>query len=106
MDINLTKWPWHAQVGAFVLLGLAVVGAFSTYYEAPIREDMARRQAQLVALRAEIDKGYATARRLPEFRRQVAELESRLDELNAVLPGEKDAADLRGSSRRRRSSRT
>jgi len=35
-----------------------------------------------------------TARKLPEFRAQVGELEARLNNLKAVLPEEKDAADL------------
>ncbi len=46
------------------------------------------------SLRADISKGLATAKQLPEFRAQVADLEARLDNLQAVLPDEKDAADL------------
>ena len=36
----------------------------------------------------------ATAKKLPEFRAEVGDLEHRLDTLRAVLPEEKDAADL------------
>ncbi len=92
--MSLTKLPWYAQIGAFVVLALAGIGAFYSCYEAPMRADMAARQAQRLALRADINKGYATAKRLPVFRAEVADLESRLDNLNAVLPSEKDAADL------------
>ena len=35
-----------------------------------------------------------TARRLPEFRRQVADLEAQLERLRPVLPSEKDVAEL------------
>ena len=94
MELSLTKLPWYAQIGAFVVLALASIGAFYSYYEAPMRADMAARQTQLLALRADINKGYATAKRLPVFRAEVADLEKRLDNLNAVLPSEKDAADL------------
>ena len=94
MDISLTKLPWHAQIGAFVLLAAAGCGAFYYYYEMPTHEEMAGRQQQLSGLRADIQKGLNTARKLPEFRSQVAELESRLSNLRAVLPEEKDAADL------------
>ena len=45
-------------------------------------------------LRADIAKGRATAQKLPEFRAQVGDLESRLESLREVLPEEKDAADL------------
>jgi type IV pilus assembly protein PilO len=94
MNISLAKLPWYAQIGAFVLLAGSGVGAFFYYYEAPMRADMATRRAQLATLRADVTKGYATAKRLPEFRAQVTELEARLANLKSVLPEEKDAADL------------
>ncbi len=94
MDISLTKLPWYAQVGAFVLLAGAGIGAFTYYYEKPTRAEMATREQQLKSLRADIDKGLTTAKKLPEFRAQVDDLEARLVNLRAVLPEEKDAADL------------
>ena len=94
MELSLTKLPWYAQVGAFVALAVGGCGAFVYYYEMPVRADMATQQALLVSLRADITKGLATARQLPEFRSGVADLEGRLQNLKAVLPEEKDAADL------------
>jgi type IV pilus assembly protein PilO len=94
MNISLAKLPWYAQVGAFVALGVAACGAFVYYYEMPARADMESRQNQLKQLQAAIQKGQQTARQLPEFRAQVSELQARLDGLKAVLPAEKDAADL------------
>jgi type IV pilus assembly protein PilO len=94
MKISFSKVPWYAQVGVFVLLAAGGIGAFYYYYEAPTRASMADRQKKLVVLRADISKGYATAKRLPEFRAQVTELEARLENLKSVLPDEKDVADL------------
>jgi type IV pilus assembly protein PilO len=94
MDISLTKLPWWGQIVAFVILAFAGCGAFYYYFEMPAHEDMRSRQQQLVALRADITKGLETAKKLPEFRSQVSELETRLAGLRAVLPEEKDAADL------------
>lgn len=94
MNISLTRLPWYAQIGAFVALAVGGCGAFYYYIEMPMRADMAARQMQLTALRGDIVKGLATAKKLPEFRSQVAELESRLQNLKAVLPEEKDASDL------------
>ena len=94
MQLTLTKLPWYAQVGAFVALAAAGCGMFYYYYEQPARTDMASRQTQLTALRADISKGLTTAKKLPEFRQQVTDLESRLANLKAILPEEKDAADL------------
>src|SRR5216684_779979 len=94
MQLSLTKLPWYAQVGAFVALAVGACGAFYYYYELPAQADMATRQTQLNALRADIAKGLTTARQLPQFRAEVTDLQARLDNLKAVLPAEKDAADL------------
>lgn len=94
MNISLSKMPWYAQVGAFIALAIAGGVAFYWYFEGPLREDMVARRQQLVILRADISKGQATAKKLPEFRAQVSDLENRLESLKAVLPEEKDAADL------------
>ena len=94
MDISLTKLPWYAQLAAFALLGVAGVGIFYVYFEKDARTELVARQSQLDMLRADIAKGRATAQKLAEFRAQVTDLEGRLDSLRAVLPEEKDAADL------------
>jgi type IV pilus assembly protein PilO len=94
MQLTLTKLPWYAQVGAFVALAVLGCGMFYYYYEQPVRADIDSRQTQLQALRADITKGLTTAKKLPEFRQEVTDLESRLANLKAILPEEKDAADL------------
>ena len=94
MQLTLTKLPWYAQVGAFVALAAVGCGIFYYYYEQPVRADIDSRQTQLQALRADITKGLTTAKKLPEFRQEVTDLESRLANLKAILPEEKDAADL------------
>jgi type IV pilus assembly protein PilO len=94
MDISLTKLPWYAQIGAFVALSVVGVVLFYYYYEVPARADIASREVTLKALRADVAKGQATEKKLPEFRAQVTELEDRLASLSEVLPEEKDGADL------------
>ena len=94
MDISLAKLPWYAQVGAFLMLAIAGVGVFVWYYELPFHEDLEAREVQLTALKNDIAKGQATAKQLGQFRAEVDDLEARLGSLRAVLPEEKDAADL------------
>ena len=94
MQLTLTKLPWYAQIGAFVALAAVGCGIFYYYYEQPVRADIDSRQTQLQALRADITKGLTTAKKLPEFRQEVTDLEGRLANLKAILPEEKDAADL------------
>lgn len=94
MDISLSKLPWYAQIGAFVVVsGLAVFG-FWKFYVAEMQADIDTRQTRLTALKTDIAKGVATARRLPQFQSEVAELERRLENLRAVLPEQKDVADI------------
>jgi type IV pilus assembly protein PilO len=94
MDLNLNKLPWYGQVGLFVALALAGAGVFYQFYVVPAHADMAVREKRLAGLRADIAKGMTTATKLGEFRAQVADLQSRLDGLQAVLPEQKDVADL------------
>src|SRR5947207_3359200 len=94
MNISLTRLPWWGQIGAFAVLAVVGCGLFWWYIESPARAEMSSRQSQLTGLKADIIKGQTTARKLPEFRNQVTELETRLASLKAVLPEEKDAADL------------
>ena len=93
-DLSLGKMPWYAQLGIFAVLALAGAGAFYYYVETPRQEAMAGRARELSAIRGRIRTGQDTARQLPEFRRQVAELEARLDSLKPILPDERDAGDL------------
>ena len=94
INLSLSKLPWYGQVGVFVVIGAAAVAGFWNYYARPANADIEARQATLTQVRAEINRGQMTARRLPEFRQEVAALELQLDRLRAVLPEERDVADL------------
>jgi type IV pilus assembly protein PilO len=94
MDLSLNKLPWYAQVGLFVVLSGGGVFAFWNFYASPAEMEMAGRQQQLDALRADISTGLTTARQLNEFKKEVGSLEAELDRLRAVLPERKDIAEL------------
>lgn len=94
VDLSLNKLPWYGQAGLFAVLGLAGIGVFWWFYVSPMQVEMAGREQRLAALRADINKGMTTATKLAEFRAQVADLQTRLDGLRAVLPEQKDVAEL------------
>ena len=94
INLSLNKLPWYAQVGVFVALSAAGVGAFWYFYADKAMQDIAARDAQLTTINQQIERGLATAKRLPEFRREVESLEAQLDRLRAVLPEEQDVGDL------------
>jgi len=94
LKFDFSKLPWHAQLGAFATLALAGVGVFWYFYASPAQVEIEAKRAQVSALQSDIDRGLATAKRLPQFRREVSVLEGQLDRLRAVLPEEQDVADL------------
>src|SRR5262249_37428595 len=94
MELSLSKLPWYGQIALFVVLGGAGVFAFWWYYESPAQADIGVREQQLLSLQAQITKAQTTAKKLPEFRSQVLELEGKLSNLKSILPEERDAQDL------------
>jgi type IV pilus assembly protein PilO len=94
MNLSLSKLPWYGQLGAFAALSIAAAGVFWNFYAKPAQASIDTRRAELRTVRADITRGLTTARRLPEFRRQVEDLQAQLERLRPVLPEEKDVADL------------
>ncbi len=94
INISLSKMPWYSQVGVFVALAAAGVGAFYHFYARDKMASIEAQEARLATINQTIQRGLATAKRLPEFRREVTQLEAQLVRLRAVLPEEQDVADL------------
>ena len=95
MELSLSKLPWYGtdrRVRRRVLAWRSSGSGSST--SSDMQSDIDARQTRLTALRRTSRSGKATARRLPEFQAQVTELERRLENLRAVLPEEKDVADI------------
>ena len=93
-DLSLNKLPWYGQVGVFVALSLAGAGAFWQVKGSAMQQDIDARRTELAGIRADITRGLATARRLPQFRAEVTQLEAHLERLRAVLPEDQDVAEL------------
>jgi type IV pilus assembly protein PilO len=94
INLSLSKLPWYGQVGAFLALSLVGVALFWNFYAQPTQAAIELRRGELMRLRGDIDRGLAIARRLPEFRKEVASLQAQLERLRTVLPEEQDVGDL------------
>lgn len=94
MSLSVNKLPWWGQLVVVAVLVCGGIGAFWNFYASPAQAAIDAEQAKLDKLQDEIAKGKVTARRLPQFRTEVAGLEAQLERLRAVLPEEKDVADL------------
>ena len=90
----ISKLPWYGQIGIFVVMSAIMAGAFYYYVETPAQQAMALRQTELNQINLRVQEGQAAARRLPEFRKEIQELEARLEVLKPILPTERDAGDL------------
>lgn len=93
-SLQMNKLPWWGQLLVFAAIGGLIVGGFYYFYATEAQAALDVRKGELAAIRGRIDKGMETARKLPEFRAQVGDLEARLDNLKAILPEEKDVAEL------------
>ncbi|MBI2834814.1 MAG: type 4a pilus biogenesis protein PilO [Acidobacteria bacterium] len=94
LQLSVSKLPWYGQVGAFVGVSGLALGGFYYFYAIPAQEAIAQQQKRADALRGDIRKAQAIARQLPAFQAQVLDLQTRLESLKAVLPEQKDVADL------------
>lgn len=94
MQLSLNKLPWYGQVATFAVISAIVAGGYYYFYDASVQATMAAKQKRLVTIKAELNKALATARKLPEFRAEVGELQARLEGLKQVLPEQKDVGDL------------
>lgn len=94
LSTALAKLPWYGQIGVFVAGSLIIAGAFYYQVETPAQERMTAKRGELAAVQARVSNGQAMARRLPEFRKEITELEARLEVLKPILPTDRDAGDL------------
>jgi len=93
-QVSLTQLPWYGQIGAFVVVSALAAFGFYNFYARDMNVQIAEKQTRLDGLRADINRGLATARRLQEFQAEVNDLQIRLDALKSILPDQKDYADL------------
>lgn len=94
MDFKkLPFWGQFAVVG--VMAGVIVAIAFTTY---PNFNAMSKRnegeKARLEGLQAEIRKGQAIEAKLPEFEKEIENLQTKLSDLLAILPTEPETGEL------------
>lgn len=92
--LSMGNLPWYYQLAVFVVGAAVMAGAFYYFYEIDKQVTLAAKTTELEEIRARVTTGVESARRLPEFRKQVADLENRLEGLKPILPDEKDAGDL------------
>jgi type IV pilus assembly protein PilO len=92
----LDKLPFQGQIAVFSALALAVV--IAAYYVYPglgeMRTEIAGLEEQFADKQREILKGQAIEQRLPDFEREIANLEAKLRDIQQILPTDREAGEL------------
>ncbi len=94
MELGLNKLPWYGQIGAFLLVAIALFVVFQIYYIGPQLEAQAQKRAELERKLAEVEQAEQDAIELAAFQAEVDDLNNRLQALSAVLPERQEAAAL------------
>ena len=94
MELGLNKLPWYGQVGAFLVVAMALFLVFRVYYVGPQLEAQAVQQTELAQKRAELVQAEQDAIELAAFQAEVDDLNNRLEALSAVLPEQQEVAGL------------
>src|SRR6476660_10393913 len=76
-----------------LLAGLTMVGAWQLLI-GPAQAELSSQRAKLASIEVDVARAQATAGKLPQLQREVAEAEAALQQTTAVLPDEKDPQDV------------
>jgi len=94
--MNMKNLPFWGQMLIAVVFAMAIL--FMGYKFWPNFTDMQvrieKQQGELAELEREIRQGQAIEAKLPEFEREIAALQAKLDDLLLILPSETEAGDL------------
>lgn len=90
----LTKLPLSQQILVAVAAALLIGGLFWYFVWSPMDEEQTQKATRLEQLQTEIRALEVTASKLEDFKREVAQLEQKLETLKRILPPEKETPDL------------
>ena len=85
--------PRAQTIVFFLLAGLTMVGAWQLLI-GPAQAELSSQRAKLASIQGDVARAQATAGKLPQLQREVAEAEAALQQTTAVLPDEKDPQDV------------
>lgn len=92
--ISISNLPQRTQLLLFTLVIFGFGLVFYYYYFQPISTELAQLQAEIDALKIEVEKGQIVLTRLPEFKETIRRQEEKLLSLRQILPEEKETAEI------------
>jgi type IV pilus assembly protein PilO len=90
------KVPYYGQVLIFLGIALGIVAVAYWIYPnlAEDRAEIARLEEEYAGKERKILEGQAIEQRLPEFEREIAELQRKLEDVQQILPTNRETGDL------------
>lgn len=90
----LDRLPFYGQVLVFVAFAFAIVGGVYYAQLGDMRNDIAKLEEEFAIKDQEITEGLAIEQRLPEFEREIAQLEIKLGDVQQILPTGRETGTL------------
>lgn len=94
MALEMGKMSFTVQVVVFLAFAGMIYGGFHMFVHKKMQLEIEEKTTQKKGLEDEVEKGTVTAKRLPEFRREVERREATLQALSRILPSRKEVDDL------------
>jgi type IV pilus assembly protein PilO len=94
--MRLKNLPFWGQMLVVLVFAAAIVGVGYRAWPnfTAMKQEIDHRQSQLADLEKEIRQGQAIEAKLPEFEKEIAELQAKLEDLLLILPTDTEAGDL------------
>lgn len=93
-SFKLENLPRMAQVGISLALGIAVAFAGYWFFLKDVIQTRSNLQREISQLQVAVAQATSVERRLAQFKRDLAELDVRLNELRRILPAEKETPEV------------
>jgi type IV pilus assembly protein PilO len=90
----MERLPFWGQAAVMGALALAIVAACYWFSFADMKQEITALQADLEIKNEKIQEGLAIERKLPEFEREVANLQRKLGDIQQILPTGTETGDL------------
>ncbi|MGD0309301.1 MAG: type 4a pilus biogenesis protein PilO [Acidobacteriota bacterium] len=93
-NIKLENVPRRVQNALIAALGLSLAFLGYWFYLKDLQATRSVLQSEVAQLQSSVSQAVAVEQRLSQFKRELAELDVRLDELRRILPSQKETPDV------------
>jgi type IV pilus assembly protein PilO len=93
-DFKFENLPFNSQLAIMLVLAGALAGIFYVYYLQGLVAQKSVLEGEVAKLESSVAQGTAVAAQLGRFKKELATLEARLDELRSILPAQKETPQI------------